>query len=301
MAVTFEEVRAALDPEEPNYQKAREFGPDALPHLRKLVAEGGPMLAAKATYLASLIGSEGAHAVVHEASNSAHPTVRVAAASAAHNLPRDVASSLVAKLSQDEDMGVRHAAQRAVPSDTSPVLGATVATIAESEPAPTLATTPLVAVGAAVSAPAAPAPPETPAIGAGRGGGMIRAYAGTAPGAGRGGGVISSVAVPGGSTAERAGGKGGGAMGAAAPAPRPKRRKAAAAKTARPKKAKAAAPTAPKSAKGPKGSKPAAKKMARPKKAKPTPSSPPKGAKAAKGSKPAAKKSPPSPRKKSKA
>ena len=67
MAVTLDEVRAALDPEEPNYRKAQEFGPEALPHLSTLVEEGNPLLAAKATYLASLLGNEGSHAIVETA------------------------------------------------------------------------------------------------------------------------------------------------------------------------------------------------------------------------------------------
>jgi hypothetical protein len=36
MPVTMEQVRAFLDPEEPDYQQAAQLGPEALPHLEEL-------------------------------------------------------------------------------------------------------------------------------------------------------------------------------------------------------------------------------------------------------------------------
>ncbi len=112
MAVTMEQVRAALDPEEPNYEEAAQLGPEALPHLEVLVQSGDPMLASKATYLASLIKGARAAEIVKKASQSADPIVRVAAAAATSNLTAAAATSVLTNLVGDEDPGVRKVAQQ---------------------------------------------------------------------------------------------------------------------------------------------------------------------------------------------
>jgi hypothetical protein len=106
-------VRALLDLDEPRYAEAAKLGAKAIPHLRTLVREGDPMLASKATYLASLIRSGGALDVVKAAAESSEPTVRVAAAAAARNLPAAATDEVLASLSSDEDAGVRKTALRA--------------------------------------------------------------------------------------------------------------------------------------------------------------------------------------------
>ena len=110
MAVTMEDVRAALDPEEPDYEEAAGLGPAALPHLQVLVNSGDPMLASKAAYLASLIDDVRAAEVVEEAARSVDPIVRVAAAAAAANLGATVSSNVLRNLSNDPDAGVRKVA-----------------------------------------------------------------------------------------------------------------------------------------------------------------------------------------------
>ena len=67
MPVTMEKVRAALDPEEPDYEKAAKLGPEALPHLEKLIARKDPNLASKAASLAGMIKDERAVRVVEKA------------------------------------------------------------------------------------------------------------------------------------------------------------------------------------------------------------------------------------------
>jgi hypothetical protein len=110
MAVTMKEVREALDPEEPNYQRAMALGPEALPHLEVLVGSDDPMLASKATYLASLIEDARAADVVQKAARSPDPVVRVAAAAAAPNLGAGGAGVL-RELAADSDPGVRKVAR----------------------------------------------------------------------------------------------------------------------------------------------------------------------------------------------
>jgi hypothetical protein len=184
--VTMAKVRALLDLDEPKYGEAAKLGAKAIPHLKTLVREGDPMLASKATYLASLIQSDQAPDVVKAAAESSNPVVRVAAAAAARNLPDAATEEVLASLSTDEDAGVRKAAVRAA---------------AASAAAPPL------------SAEKGPAPPEsgggsvgfegvvfsgTESSGgdvAGDGGGSIDLVAGavTSTGAAEGGGAISGT------------------------------------------------------------------------------------------------------------
>jgi len=129
MATTMEQVRAVLDPEEPDYEKgAAELGPDAIPHLQALVRGDDAMLASKAAYLASLIKSDASADVVREAAQSNVETVRVAAAAAARNLPSTKASEVLEGLVTDADPGVRKVARDAVPKRPSSRLTELLAT-----------------------------------------------------------------------------------------------------------------------------------------------------------------------------
>jgi hypothetical protein len=49
MSITMNAVRAHLDPDEPDYTKAAELGPDAIPYLEEIVNGTDTMLASKAT------------------------------------------------------------------------------------------------------------------------------------------------------------------------------------------------------------------------------------------------------------
>lgn len=122
MAVTMKDVKAALDPEEPNYAKAAQLGAEALPHLRKLVSSGDTMIASKATYLASLIKGEKSNDIVAAAAQSDDPAVRVAAAAAASNLTAAGASPILEELVGDADAGVRKVARTSVPTKPTAAL-----------------------------------------------------------------------------------------------------------------------------------------------------------------------------------
>jgi len=113
MPVTFDQVRAALDPEEPNYGIAAQLGPDAIPHLSQLVQGNDPMLASKAAYLASLIQSSQTDAVLTLAAQSTHETVRAAAAAGVRNRDQ-VSVPLVDQLLRDQDSGVRKVTLRSI-------------------------------------------------------------------------------------------------------------------------------------------------------------------------------------------
>jgi hypothetical protein len=119
MAVTMQNVRAALDPEEPDYEEAAKLGPEALPHLEVLVNSGDSMLASKATFLASLIKDAKSAEIVEMAARSDDPVVRVAAAAAATNLAASRASAVLLDLVTDPDPGVRKVARASVPEKPS--------------------------------------------------------------------------------------------------------------------------------------------------------------------------------------
>ena len=116
-----ETVRAAIEPDEPNYaEAAARLGPDALPFLHEIIQGDDPMLASKAVYLASLISSRDATSIVMEAAAHADPIVRVAAASAAANLVPEEGTKVLMELASDSDQGVRkvvQAAAAAIPSE----------------------------------------------------------------------------------------------------------------------------------------------------------------------------------------
>lgn len=114
MTITMDDVRAGLDPDEPDYAAAAGLGPEALPFLDRLVRGADPMLAAKAAYLASLIPGEARSAVVAAAAASAEPTVRLAAAASLRNLDEAEAGRLADVLLDEADVGVRKQALRSV-------------------------------------------------------------------------------------------------------------------------------------------------------------------------------------------
>ena len=127
MPVTLEQVRAALAPEELDYNKtARELGEEALPHLERLIATAQPLLASKAAYMAGAIGSAGSVKAIERASRSADARVRIAAAHAVQNLPAESASDVLLSLVDDADVGVQKTALRSVPAEASAVLRARV-------------------------------------------------------------------------------------------------------------------------------------------------------------------------------
>lgn len=133
MAIQYEEVRRALQAEEPNYERlASELGAEALPYLRQIVAGETSLLASKAAYLAGRIGTEEAMPVLQQAAASSEVEVRLAAAAGAANLEGHLASDVLLALVDDADLGVQKVALRSVPAAASEPLVARVSAISES-------------------------------------------------------------------------------------------------------------------------------------------------------------------------
>ena len=94
--------------DEPNYPgAAKELGPEALPYLERIITGDHTGLAAKAAYLAGLIGTPESLSVLDKAARSSEPAMRIAAASAARHLSTDQSDSLLLQLVDDADGGVR--------------------------------------------------------------------------------------------------------------------------------------------------------------------------------------------------
>jgi hypothetical protein len=173
MAVTMSQVRAALDPEEPNYPKAAQLGPQALTHLKKLIAEAEPMLASKATHLAALIAGEGAVELLRAATNHPETIVRVAAAGAARVLPAEAAGEVLVPLLSDSDPGVRRAAMKSVPAEQSESLRTAIEGMGQRDPDPGLRAMSLSTLGQRQAPGGLQRVPGEPISGMGEGGGDL--------------------------------------------------------------------------------------------------------------------------------
>lgn len=136
MAITMKDVRAWLDPDEPDYAGAKGLGPAALPFLLELVRGGDLGLASKATYLASLIVSDKSVEVVEAAATTSEPVLRVAAASALQNLKPAHAERVLNILKKDPDPGVRKVMVKSASRVNSPSVAAVLKQIARSDPEP---------------------------------------------------------------------------------------------------------------------------------------------------------------------
>ncbi|MCI0741204.1 MAG: hypothetical protein L0Y72_19410 [Gemmataceae bacterium] len=138
MTITIAQVRAALDPEEPDYEQAAKLGPKALPHLQELVQEADSMLASKAVSLAALIPDERSVQVLKEAARRQDPVVRVAAAAAARHLPGAAASAVLLSLVDDKDSGAQRVALDSVRADATAELRGRIEKLVASRPDPSI-------------------------------------------------------------------------------------------------------------------------------------------------------------------
>lgn len=130
-----QQVMAYLRPDEPNYaEAAARLGEEAVPHLRTVVTQSDPYLAAKAAYLAGRIGSSQAAEAVRAALNHADPIVRVAAAAAAEHLPLQAAETLLPVALRDSDTGVRRVALEVVPRGATAALRSVLEQVQRTDP-----------------------------------------------------------------------------------------------------------------------------------------------------------------------
>lgn len=134
--VTMEDVRRAIDPEEPDYERAAAtLGSDALPHLAELSRSDDAMTASKAVSLAGMIGGPEALPVIERAADTGPPEVRLVAAAAAGRLGT-AGEDVLLRLLEDSDIGVRKYAVRAAPEVPSKRLRDVLEQMRESDTDP---------------------------------------------------------------------------------------------------------------------------------------------------------------------
>lgn len=123
MPVSYAELKAMLDVDEPDYAALAAKAAGAMQHLRKLAASPDVALASKAVSLAGIMGEADSVAIVGNASKSRHALLRVAAAHAASLLPDSPqAARVVVKLLDDKDVGVVKIAARAATRQSDPTV-----------------------------------------------------------------------------------------------------------------------------------------------------------------------------------
>ena len=138
MALTMAQVRAVLDPEEPDYMQAAKLGSEALPHLETLVQDADALLASKAVYLAAQIQDERSVRIVMEAAMREDPIVRVAAAAAARYLPCVPMCDILIPLVHDKDSGVQRVALESVRADATADLRRSIERLTTDESDPSI-------------------------------------------------------------------------------------------------------------------------------------------------------------------
>jgi HEAT repeat protein len=114
MDVTMKHVLDALNPYEPDYDKAVKLGRGALLHIETIIKTSGPLLASKATYLASLIQDERSVEILKMAAQSKDPQIRVVAAAGASNLRLPTVDNVLDLLKNDQDPSVRKRASKSI-------------------------------------------------------------------------------------------------------------------------------------------------------------------------------------------
>lgn len=114
MAISYAELKAMLDVDEPDYMALVEKAAGAMQHLRKLAESADVSLASKAVSLAGMMGDADSIGIIGNASKSRAVLIRVAAAHAATMLPDSPQTArVVGKLLDDTDVGVAKLAARA--------------------------------------------------------------------------------------------------------------------------------------------------------------------------------------------
>ena len=123
MAISLEELRRLLSNDEPDYAAiAVMVDESAADDLRLLANDDNLMLAQKAVYLASMVEGTRTHAVVDEATRSDQVVLRIAAASALVNLPRETRHRLADRLLDSGEVSVEKVTLKALDGPLPPGL-----------------------------------------------------------------------------------------------------------------------------------------------------------------------------------
>jgi HEAT repeat protein len=138
MAVTIDDVRAALSPDEPDYDAAARLGPEAVPHLEALILGDDMSLATKATSLLGFIPDPRAASILRLAAGHHWATVRAAAGAVARRLDPEIAAQVLVSLLADSDPGIRKVALLSAPPGSGDQIDVAIARVAETDALPEL-------------------------------------------------------------------------------------------------------------------------------------------------------------------
>lgn len=127
-------IREILDSDEPDYERGRTLSPEAIDVLRKFVVGQDVNLAARATYLATLIPSDEVTELVALAARRPEREPRLAAAHGLKNVRNLLIAEVLDKLLNDSDYGVRKFAIKSFRATQVDEVRPTVERIAENDP-----------------------------------------------------------------------------------------------------------------------------------------------------------------------
>lgn len=138
MAVTREQVVAALLLDESDYSSISNLGTNALHFLGNIIKVGDSLLAAKAAYLVDIIGGPRSGPILMQAATSADPLVRAAVAGAVAHMPIDLSGPVIGRLVNNGHADVRRLAIQSVQPGVAPDLHTALQKAGSADPDPSV-------------------------------------------------------------------------------------------------------------------------------------------------------------------
>jgi HEAT repeat protein len=136
--MTLAELRQQLSAIEPDEGTYADLSPEDVPLLETLLEDEEGWFAARAVNALARIDSSRARSTLVKASANPRPEIRIALASVAGHLPPRTSNSLLEKLLDDPDAGVRKFAIRSVSEKNSASIQSRVREVATAENDPVL-------------------------------------------------------------------------------------------------------------------------------------------------------------------
>jgi HEAT repeat protein len=113
---TYEElvnILSMIEPDEGMYEMLTE---EDIPHLQQMLNENQPWLASRAVFALSKLKSDKVNSILLQLVDDQRPEVRIALASSAAFLTKDLAEDILVKLIADDETGVRKFAIQSISS-----------------------------------------------------------------------------------------------------------------------------------------------------------------------------------------
>lgn len=134
MPITLDEVRRQLSAIEPDESIYTGLGSSEIPLLQQLLSDPEPWMSARAIFALSRIVDNNAVEVIRNAISDPRPEVRVAIAASAVNLAVTDSNVILAKVLEDQDIGVRKFAVASISTENDPSIHTRLQTIESQDP-----------------------------------------------------------------------------------------------------------------------------------------------------------------------